>query len=146
MNKIYLITLLMIPVFTGWSQTNSQQLLLDNFIEAHNKGTDEAFNNFINSNYSDELLDKVNFNAHIDFYRQISSEFGPLNPMIYKTINQENNQLIVQLIGKNESLLNQNIDPNSILVVHIDQHSKKPSKLEKGLGLGTLLCETKKGK
>lgn len=126
------------------AQTSNQLTVLNNFITAHNTGTDQALTQFIQENYETAIVDEMNLSAHLKFYQQIVQEFGTLNPFIYKKIEEKPEKLVVHLIKENESLLNQHIDPENILVLEMDLTKSSPQYLSKGLGLGSLLCELKK--
>ena len=136
------ILLLMLSLFSSfiYGQEKNQLQLLDKFIIAHNLGTEEAISKFIKEAYGPSLLKKINLKKQINFYDHIVKEFGPLNNEIYELVEVKPTKLIVQLIKKEESLLNQSIDPAEILMVEIDTSEKEPNYLIRGLGLGALVC------
>jgi len=126
------------------AQSEKQMSILDQFVTMHATGTEEAIEQFIQSTYLPDYYQKINLKEHVKFYDQILQEFGPLNPMIYKTIEEKPNRLVVHLIKADENIQNQNINPNEILVVKIDLSTKNPNYMDRSLGLGSLVCERKK--
>jgi len=139
------ILLLMLSIFSSviYGQEKNQLQLLDKFIIAHNLGTEEAISKFIKEAYVPSLFKKIDLKKHINFYDHIVKEFGPLNNEIYELVEVKPTKLIVQLIKKEESLLNQSIDPAEILMVEIDTSEKEPNYLIRGLGLGALVCSSR---
>ena len=81
---------------------------------------------------------------HVAFYKQIISEFGDLNRQIYYLVEETPHKLIVHLIKKDENINNLVIDPEDILQVEIDLSPSNTNYMERGLGLGSLLCEQKR--
>ena len=74
----------------------------------------------------------------------IAEDFGQLKSIVYKKTEENPLRLVVQLIKEKESLLNEFIDPTEILVVEIDMEQNNPKYLNRSLGLGALICESKK--
>jgi len=126
------------------AQKKNQLDLLDNFIIAHNLGTEKAIINFIENSYKPSLLNKIDLKEHIAFYDHIIKEFGSLNNEIYEVVEVKPNKLIVNLIKKEENIINKSIDPTEILMVEIDTDEKQPEYLSRGLGLGALACSIRK--
>ncbi len=93
---------------------------------------------FIKDTYHPEVYKNINLSKHVAFYEHIINDFGQLNTIIYKKVEETSIKLIVHLIKIEESLLNKNIDPANILVVEIDTHVKSPNYLSRGLG--ALVC------
>ena len=125
-------------------QKKNQLDLLDNFIVAHNLGTDKAISTFINNTYSPSLLRNIDLKKHVAFYDHIIKEFGPLNDEIYEVVEVQSNKLIVQLIKENENIKNKSISPTEILMVEIDTDEDQPQYLSRGLGLGAMACSVRK--
>ena len=119
--------------------------MLEKFLVAHNSGTEVAFERFIKDTYNPELYNQVDLDKHVAFYRQIVNDFGSLNPKIYHTVEASSLKFIVHLIKDNETVLNKDIGPADILVVEIDLFAKNKNYLDRGLGLGALICEKEKG-
>lgn len=143
--KKFLATLIVIVFVTvTYSQNNKQQKTLNKYIIANNAGTPEAFSQFIKDTYTPQLLKKINLKSHIDFYAMISKDFGQLKLAVYKKIEENPSRLVVHLIKENESLLNNNINPAEVLLVEMDFNKNNPTYLNKGIGLGALICELKK--
>ena len=118
------------------SQNKEQTNILDKFIEAHNIGSQDAISTFIKDTYHPEVYAKINLKDHVAFYNQIVKEFGPLNFMIYKKIEETPLRFVVQLIKKEEYIKNQYINPLEILVVKIDLSKKNLTYMERGLRIG----------
>jgi len=64
--------------------------------------------------------------------------------MIYKKVEETPLKFVVHLIKKDEHIKNQDINPLEILAVEIDLSKKNPIYIERGLGLGSLVCEQRK--
>ena len=118
--------------------------ILDRYIIANNDASDNALKLFIRENYNPVLVKKIKIEDHVNFYRQIAGEFGPLHKTVYETVESTPDKLIVHLIKEVDSPLNRDIDPKDILVVEIDLDPEDPSYLARGLGLGALVCENRK--
>lgn len=142
--KIILILLLSLFHVNLNTQTAYQKNILEKFIKAHNDGSEVAIKNFIKESYHPAVYKKIDINKHVNFYNHIIKEFGPLNKLTYKVTEESKRKLIVQLIKENESVLNQDIDPAEILVVEIDMSEDNPKYMERGLGLGALVCEDRR--
>ena len=128
----------------SFSQNNEQQQILNKFIKAHNLGSEEAINEFIKDTYHPDIYAKLNVNAHISFYNQIVQEFGPLNFMIYKVVEETPIRFVAHLIKNSQHIKNQNINSLEVLVVKIDLSQKNNKYMPHGLGLGSLVCEQRK--
>lgn len=111
---------------------------------AHNAGTEDALRKFITECYEPPIYEQLDLASHVAFYKQIISDFGPLNNQIYEKVEETRSKLIVHLIKKNESLLKNKIDPAEILVVEMDMSKVYPKHMSRGLGLGALVCELRK--
>ncbi len=122
------------------AQSEKQSFILEEYINAHNIGTNAAFIKFMKNTYSRDLYTKLDLNKQVKFYQQIVSEFGRLNSNIYKTASESSEKLIVYLIKEDESLLNSNINPAEVSVVELDVLADSRY-LRRGLGLGALICE-----
>jgi hypothetical protein len=123
-----------------YSQSKNQIQLLDKFVIAHNLGTEDAISKFIKEAYEPTLYKKIDLKKQIKFYEQIVKEFGPLKNEIYELVEVKPTKLVVQMIKKDESLLNKSIDPTEILMVELDTSEKEANYLTRGLGLGALVC------
>jgi len=144
MRKI-LLTLLAITIVTFvYSQNRNQLTILDKFIVANNSGTNEAISQFIKDTYEPNLYKKIDLEEHIKFYAMITEDFGPLKNIVYEKIEEKPLRLVVYLIKENENLLNKSINPAEVLVVEMDLNEQNPKYLKLGLGLGPLVCESKK--
>lgn len=129
-----------------FSQNINQSAILNKFIAANNDGTHEAIRQFITDTYDPDLLRKIDMEEHIQFYTMISEDFGRLNTVVYKKIEEKPFQLTVHLIKEDENVLNRSVNPAEILVVEMDISEQNQKYLKKGLGLGALVCELKKRK
>ncbi len=119
-------------------------VILDAWIETQNKGTDEAISAFIKTYYKPSLLKNMkNFEDHLKFYRQVIDEFGPLQKVIFEEMESTKTKLKVQLL-KEGTPLAPTPQPEEILVVEIDLYAKNPKFLERGLGMGALICYIKR--
>lgn len=137
-----MITFVFITV--SFSQSSEKTVLVSKYISLHENGSDQDIRNFIRETYYPEFLKIVNIENHIQFYKKIIKEFGPLNPEIYKITEQSPYRFVVYLIKKNRDISEEKIDPKDILVLELDQSKDNPMFLSKGLGLGSLVCEFKK--
>ena len=134
-------TLLLICVFLHFAGFGQQsERILEKYIAAQKSGTDIAFTQFIRETYHPDLYSKIDLKKHLAFYRQIHQEFGPLNPVVYKVTEEKPLRLVVQLIREDQSTAQLYIDPANILVVKIDLSEKDPRFMDRGLGLGALVC------
>ena len=79
--------------------------ILDRYIIANNDGSDSALELFIHENYNPVLVKKIKIEAHVNFYRQIAGEFGPLHKTVYETVESTPDKLIVHLIKEVDSPL-----------------------------------------
>lgn len=144
MKQIILFIFLLFSFTSIQSQSKEQRKIITNYITAHNDGTSEAIIHFINQNYTPSYLKKIDLNTHVNFYKNIIEEFDVLNFDIYKTVEQLPNRVVIHLIKEHESILTNHIEPTEILVLELDQAPNNSKFLEKGLGLGSLLCVLKK--
>jgi len=128
----------------SYSQNKQQAAILEQFIKAHNMGTETAIRNFIKDTYHPKVYSKLNLKAHIAFYSQIIQEFGPLNFRTYKMVEARPFRFVVHLIKVNQRIQNKNINPLDILVVKIDLSKNDKKYMPHGLGLGSLVCEQRK--
>jgi hypothetical protein len=143
--KISIVVIFLLSTITfTYSQNKEQKNILYKFIEAHNIGSNDAITKFIEDTYHPKVYAKLNLKAHIAFYRQIVNEFGPLNFLIYKTVEETHSRCVVHLIKKEQYIQNKNINPLEILVVKIDLSKNDKNFMPHGLGLGSLVCEQKK--
>jgi hypothetical protein len=144
--KHLLITIIAIISFTTlYSQNKDQLNILDNFIITHNDGSDDAIKQFIKDSYLPEIYATINLNDHIAFYKELINEFGDLNNQIYYLVEENPYKLVVHLIKKDQNINNLVIDPGGILQVEIDLSKTNPKYMKKGLGLGALLYDQKRG-
>ncbi len=143
--KIQIASLFFIAFITlSYSQESNELVILNKFITANNFGTEEAISQFIKETYEPNFYKKIDLKQHIDFYMMIAEDFGQLKSIVYKKTEENPLRLVVQLIKEKESLLNEFIDPAEILVVEIDMEQNNPKYLNRSLGLGALVCESKK--
>lgn len=136
MRSICMVLFAFLCVTFLYSQNKQQYTILDKYINAHNIGSDEAISNFIEETYHADLYNSVEVEQHIEFYKSIAEEFGPLNSAIYSVDEVTPNKLIVQLIKAGEKVKNKFVDPTEILVVELELSPKDKSRLGKGLDLG----------
>ena len=109
-----------------------------------NLGTKPAVEHFIKNYYSPDVLQKMkNFDDHVNFYMTIIHDFGDIQDVIYKTEEDSNYSLKVQLLKKG-TLLVPTPSPEEILVVEIDLDPENPKYLKRGLGMGALICYIKR--
>jgi len=144
MRKFLFTVIAMAVVTLTYSQNNNQQKILNKYIMANNAGTVEAFSQFIKETYNPQLLKKINLTLHIDFYSMVSKDFGQLKLDVYNKTEETPSRLVVHLIKENESLFNKKINPAEVLVVEMDFNKNGPTYLNKGIGVGALICELKK--
>ena len=143
--KTFLIVIFTIlSISFSYSQNKEQTNILNKFINAHNIGSQDAISEFIKDTYHPDIYAKINLKDYVAFYNQIVNEFGPLNFMIYKKVEETPLKFVVHLIKKDEHIKNQDINPLEILAVEIDLSKKNPIYIERGLGLGSLVCEQRK--
>jgi len=143
--KTYLIVIFTIlSISFSYSQNKEQTNILNKFINAHNIGSQDAISEFIKDTYHPDIYAKINLKDYVAFYNQIVNEFGPLNFMIYKKVEETPLKFVVHLIKKDEYIKNQYINPLEILVVEIDLSKNDKNYMPHGLGLGSLVCEQKR--
>ncbi len=143
--KTFLIVIIAILFISfSYSQNKEQTNILNKFINAHNIGSQDAISKFIKDTYHPDIYAKINLKDHVTFYNQIVNEFGPLNFMIYKKVEETPLKFVVHLIKKDEYIKNQYINPLEILVVEIDLSKNDKNYMPHGLGLGSLVCEQKR--
>lgn len=120
------------------------QRILEAWIVTQNDGSDTAVRHFIDTYYSPEVLKKMkNYEDHVKFYKQIISEFGKIQKVIYETERNTDTGLKVQLLKEATPLIPEPT-PEEILVVEIDLDPNNPKYLSKGLGMGALICYIKR--
>lgn len=131
------------PGFATERASNDTQRILDAWIITQNVGTDAAVREFIDTYYSPEMLRKMkNYEDHVKFYKQIISEFGKVQKVIYETETNTDLELKVQLLKEATPLVPEP-GPEEILVVEIDLDPQNSRYLSKGLGMGALICYIK---
>lgn len=124
--------------------SDDAKVILDAWIETQNKGTDEAIGAFIKTYYKPSLLEKMkNFEDHLKFYRQVIDEFGPIQKVVFEEMESTKTKLKVQLLKQGTPLV-PTPGPEEILVVEIDLDANNPKFLERGLGMGALICYIKR--
>ena len=138
MKQLLLILTAAFTFATSYSQNKDQLNILDNFIIAHNDGSEKAIKQFIKNSYLPEIYDNINLKDHIAFYKQIVTEFGDLNHQIYYIVEETPHKVIVHLTKKNRAINNQNINPEDILQVEIYLSKENAKYMQNGLGLGSL--------
>lgn len=138
-----LATLVLISILSGFGPeraSSDTQRILDAWIVTQNVGTDAAVRQFIDTYYSPELLKEMkNYEDHVKFYKQIISEFGKVQKVIYETETNTDLKLKVQLLKRATPLVPEP-GPEEILVVEIDLDPENKKCLSKGLGMGALIC------
>lgn len=143
--KHLILQALALLLFTfSFAQNKEQENILNKFIKAHNTGSISAINEFIKTTYHPDVYKKIDLKSHTEFYRQVVNEFGPLNFMIYKRVEEGPLRFVAHLITKEDRIDNKDIDPTKILVVKIDLSKKNKKFMPHGLGLGSLVCEQRK--
>jgi hypothetical protein len=144
MKYILILSVLMFSADWSFAENEKTQRIFDAWLEMHNTGTEKAVGEFINDYYSTTALKKMkNFDAHVRFYMTMINDFGDLQAVIYKTEESSANRLKVQLLKKG-SLVYPEPSPEEILVVEIDLDPSDSDFLEKGLGMGALICYIKR--
>ncbi len=142
-----IIATILISLVNGFDTVNTTddtQRILDAWIVTQNEGTDKAVRAFIDTYYSPELLEQMkNYEDHVKFYKQIISEFGKIQDVIYETENNTALALKVQLLKEATSLVPEP-GPEDILVVEIDLDPDNKQYLRRGLGMGALICYIKR--
>lgn len=144
MKHIILVLFFLLTYIAAKSQSQQQREIISNYIIAHNIGTTESIKHFIEQNYTPTFLNKIDIGSHIKFYKNIIEEFGDLNLDIYKTTEQSTNQVTVYLTKESISVFANYLKPTEILVLKLNQDANNLKLMDKGLGLGSLLCELKK--
>ena len=109
------------------------------WIEMHNTQDKKSINSFIKENYSQTTLKKINTEDHINFYYNAAVSFGQVDEIPFEVIENTNNRLVIHFVKKGVTR-SEEISPENIFVVEIDMNLKDPTKLERGLGLGALIC------
>jgi len=143
-------TVLLLLLFTLNIQSHQEKVsddakvILEAWVETQNNGTDEAITSFIKTYYKPSLLAQMkNFEDHVKFYRQVIDEFGPIQKVIFEEMESTKTKLKVQLLKEGTPLV-PTPQPEEILVVEIDLDAKNPKFLERGLGMGALICYIKR--
>jgi hypothetical protein len=139
-----ILSVLMFSANWSFAENEKTQRIFDAWLEMHNTGTEKAVGEFINDFYAPSALKKMkNFDAHVNFYMTMINDFGEMQDVIFKTEESTENRLKVQLLKKG-SLAYPEPTPEEILVVEIDLNPENPEFLEKGLGMGALICYIKR--
>ena len=68
---------------------------------------------------------------------------GKLTPQPYAIATDEEHKVVVHFL-KDGVLREQTVDPTKIVVVELDVDPAQPRYLQRGLGLGELICEDRK--
>ncbi len=141
--KKLLLLILTTPILFSFSIDNKSnaEKVLNHWILAHNSGSKEKIQAFINEYYHPQILEKLSMEKHIHFYYTVYSDFGKVDPLIYEIITNEKDKLVVHLLKKGVSRAQVEIDPAHILEVEIDMHKQDGRFLDRGLGLGALICK-----
>jgi hypothetical protein len=145
MKHLLIVIITVFTFSTSFSQNKEQLNILDNFIIAHNDGTEDAIRQFIKEAYLPEIYENININEHVTYYKELINEFGDLSKQIYYLVEETPHKLIVHLIKKNQNIKNLIIDPENILQVQIDLSEANSKYMIKGLGLGSIIPEYKQG-
>lgn len=122
----------------------SHYKILEDYVKMNNAGSSEAIEEFIKDYYHPEILEKIDIGKHVEFYQHIQSDFPKLNDIVLETIEESAYKLIVHLKRDDISVITTKVDPADILVVKIDLSREDPDYLERGLGLGALICSIRK--
>lgn len=142
-----IIATILISLASGFglaNTTDNTQRVLDAWIATQNEGTDKAVRAFIDTYYSPELLKKMkNYEDHVKFYKQIISEFGKIQDVVYETETDTAIKLKVQLLKEATPLVPEP-GPEEILVVEVDLDPENKQYLRRGLGMGALICYIKR--
>ena len=131
---------------TNWSNSENANTkrLFEAWRKMHNTGTEQAAREFIKAYYAPDVLKKMkNMEDHVTFYMTMIHDFGDVQNIVYKTEESTEHRLKVQLLKK-DALLFPEPSPEEILVVEIDLDPNDPNFLEKGLGMGALICYIKR--
>lgn len=142
LNKLLFVTILFFCANALVAQSHYK--ILDDYIKMNNNGSREAIEEFIKDYYHPEILDKIDIGKHIEFYQHIQSDFSKLNDIIHATIEESAYKLTVHLKRDDLSVITTEVDPADILVAKIDLSRKDPNFLDRGLGLGALVCSIRK--
>lgn len=131
-------------VFGTANTTDDTQRILEAWVATQNEGTDKAVRAFIDTYYSPALLEEMkNYEDHANFYKQIISEFGKIQHVIYETETDTAIKLKVQLLKAATPLVPEP-GPEEILVVEVDLDPENKQYLSRGLGMGALICYIKR--
>ena len=144
MKYLLILSVLIFSTLRSVEENSHTQRLLKAWLEMQNVGTKPAVEHFIKNYYSPDVLQKMkNFDDHVNFYMTIIHDFGDIQDVIYKTEEDSNYSLKVQLLKKG-TLLVPTPSPEEILVVEIDLDPENPKYLKRGLGMGALICYIKR--
>ncbi len=125
-------------------QTKEQQRILDKFVTMHNIGTVQVIEGFIKDTYHPDIYKKIEVSKHVAFYQQVISDFGPLNNQVYAKIEEEPLSLTVHLIREQDEVFNKHINLAHVLVLKMNLHPDNAAYMDRGLGLGALICTIKR--
>jgi len=113
--------------------------VLSAWLAAHNRGEEQALRAFVTGHYTPDLLAKIDLEAHVGFYREAVPMFGRLAVRPHRVTVSEKHRLVVQLLQQDLTGPDR-LSPENIVVVEIDMDPDHPSRMARGLGLGSLAC------
>ena len=117
---------------------------LEAWVVAHNSGHPSSLETWIRSAYSPEKLKSLDLEAQVQFYSAVVGDFPKIHPKPYEVVIDKEHRAVIQFLDAELPLGVQDPDPTRVLVVEIDVDPAHPEYLARGLGLGALICETKK--
>jgi len=109
------------------------------WVAMHNSQNKITTKDFITASYSKALLKKIKLPDHITFYHDAAISFGPVDGTPLKIVENSDNRLVIHFAKKGLDY-SKEISPENIFVIEIDMRQEEPEKLDRGLGLGALVC------
>lgn len=141
---LFMMAVLIVPLSSKQDLNPKARAVLNAWISTQNEGSEAAVIDFIKLYYPKAAYSsQKKLKAHTDFCMQIVREFGDVQAEIYEVMENEPKKLKVQLL-KAGTLAVTRPSPEDILVVEIDLEEQNGTRLERGLGMGALICYIKR--
>ena len=141
---LFMMAVLIVPFSSKQDLNPKARAVLNAWISTQNEGSEAAVIDFIKLYYPKTAYSsQKKLKAHTDFCMQIVREFGNVQAGIYEVMENEPKKLKVQLL-KAGTLAVTRPSPEDILVVEIDLEKRNGTRLERGLGMGALICYIKR--
>lgn len=117
--------------------------IMTSWLSAHNSGDTTALVEWMRTSFSPEALTTLDFDKHLEWYVGCTTMFGKLTPLPYAIATNDEHKLVAHFL-KDGVRREKTVDPTKIVVVELDLNPEQPRYLQRGLGLGELICEDRK--